>query len=101
MPGHLHHLLLLAGEAGFGQPWAGKGGAEPGPFLQALISLGPPRPSQRFGAAKADGAVVAAVPVLSPLPAETGPRATNQKSKFKNPQAFCTIIIPVLWFHHT
>lgn len=31
-----------AGEAGFGHPWAGKGGAEPGLLLQALTSLGSP-----------------------------------------------------------
>lgn len=45
--------------------------------------LPPPGPPNSFGAAKADGAVAAAVPVLSPLLAETGPGATNQKSKLK------------------
>lgn len=80
-------------------PWAGKGGAEGGSLLQALTQPGLPQTSQLFGAAKADGAVAAAVPVLSPLPAETGPGATNQKSKLK--MLKLSTLVPVLWFHHT
>lgn len=90
------------GAAGLGHPWAEKGGTEPGPLLQVLTQPGPPPwappwPSQPSRAAKADGAVVAAVPVLSPLPAE----GYKPKIKIKKPQAFYTVIVPVLWFHHT
>lgn len=71
------------GAPGLGPRGQGRVEQREGPSCRPSTAWAPHQPSQLFGAAEADGAVAAAVPVLSPLPADTGPGATNQKSKLK------------------